>query len=37
MSLEVVPTKKMPFEKYRPFLPLEDVARISAPRAWPDQ
>ncbi|MEI7887168.1 MAG: 2-isopropylmalate synthase [Actinomycetes bacterium] len=37
MSLELVPTKKMPFEKYRPFLPLEDVARVSAPRAWPDQ
>ena len=37
MTLELVPTKKMPFEKYRPFLPLVDLAGASAPRSWPDQ
>ncbi len=34
---EPVPTKKMPFDKYRPFLPLEGPGGGLASRSWPDQ
>jgi len=37
MSLELSTSKKMPFEKYRPFLPLEEVTAATEPRSWPDQ
>ncbi|HTO00137.1 MAG TPA: 2-isopropylmalate synthase, partial [Microthrixaceae bacterium] len=34
---ESVPTKKMPFDKYRPFLPLEGPGGGLASRTWPDK
>ena len=33
---EPVPTKQMPFEKYRSFLPLEGPGGGLASRTWPD-